>query len=135
MMRRMAEKTEAVVAADKAAAKLPDGVVGIAALTDEYVSGCRVFVHYNGPTDQLSGMCTGMAVLDPGATPHPPHRHPEEEFLIVSEGTGEIECDGKTTLVGPGAIMYCAGNVLHGITNTGKVPMTFYWSKWLAKGY
>ena len=21
----------------------------------------------------------------------------------------------------------------HGITNTGKVPMTFYWSKWLAK--
>jgi hypothetical protein len=30
--------------------------------------------------------------------------------------------------------MYCAGNTLHGITNTGKVPMTFYWSKWLAKG-
>ena len=133
--RRMAEKTEAVVAADKAAAKLADGVVGIDALTDEYVSGCRVFVHYNGPTDQLSGMCTGMAVLDPGATPHPPHRHPEEEFLIVSEGTGEIECDGKATAVGPGAIMYCAGNVLHGITNTGKVPMTFYWSKWLAKGF
>jgi mannose-6-phosphate isomerase-like protein (cupin superfamily) len=133
--RRMAEKTEAVVAADTAAAKLPDGVIAIDALTDEYVSGCRVFVHYNGPTDQLSGMCTGMAVLDPGATPHPPHRHPEEEFLIVSEGTGEIECDGKTTQVGPGAIMYCAGNVLHGITNTGKVPMTFYWSKWLAKGF
>lgn len=130
----MAEKTEAVVAADTAAAKLPDGVIDINALTDEYVSGCRVFVHYNGPTDQLSGMCTGMAVLDPGATPHPPHRHPEEEFLIVSEGTGEIECDGKTTQVGPGAIMYCAGNVLHGITNTGKVPMTFYWSKWLARG-
>jgi hypothetical protein len=31
--------------------------------------------------------------------------------------------------------MYCAGNVLHGILNTGKVPMTFYWSKWLAKGH
>jgi mannose-6-phosphate isomerase-like protein (cupin superfamily) len=80
-------------------------------------------------------MCTGMAVLDPGASPHPPHRHPEEEFLIVSEGTGEIECDGKITPAGPGAIMYCAGNVLHGITNTGKVPMTFYWSKWTARGF
>ena len=33
----------------------------------------------------------------------------------------------------PGAVMYCAGDVLHGITNTGKVPLTFYWSKWLAK--
>jgi hypothetical protein len=22
---------------------------------------------------------------------------------------------------------------VHGITNTGKVPLTFYWSKWLGK--
>ena len=131
----MAEKTEAVVAADTAAAKLPDGVIDINALPSEYVSGCRVFVHYNGPTDQLNGMCTGLAVLDPGATPHPPHQHPEEEFLIVADGTGEIECAGKITHVGPGSIMYCAGNVIHGITNTGKVPMTFYWSKWMAKGF
>jgi len=53
----------------------------------------------------------------------------------VSEGTGEIECDGKMVQVGPGAIMYCAGNTLHGITNTGKTSMTFYWSKWIAKGH
>ena len=46
-----------------------------------------------------------------------------------------IECDGKTTQVGPGAVMYCAGNILHGITNTGKVPLTFYWSKWMARGF
>ena len=76
-----------------------------------------------------------VAVLDPGASPHPPHRHPEEEFLIISEGTGVIECEGKTTEVGPGAIMYCASNALHGITNTGKVPLTFYWSKWIARGF
>jgi mannose-6-phosphate isomerase-like protein (cupin superfamily) len=129
----MSERTEAVVSAETSTPKLPDTVVDLAALTPELFPGCRVFVHYNGPTDQLSGMCTGMAVLDPGASPHPPHRHPEEEFLIVSEGTGEIECAGQITPVGPGAIMYCAGNVLHGITNTGKVPMTFYWSKWLGK--
>jgi mannose-6-phosphate isomerase-like protein (cupin superfamily) len=131
----MAEKTANVVSAETTATKLPDGVVGLDALTGEFQSGCRVFVHYNGPTDQLNGMCTGMAVLDPGVSPHPPHRHPEEEFLIVSEGTGEIECDGKTTQVGPGAIMYCAGNVLHGIVNTGNVPMTFYWSKWIGRGF
>jgi hypothetical protein len=23
---------------------------------------------------------------------------------------------------------------MHGITNTGTTPMTFYWSKWIAKG-
>ena len=133
-MARMAQRTDSAIAPEAASPKLPDGVLDLATVPGEYLNGCRVFVHYNGPTDQLSVMCTGMAVLDPGATPHEPHRHPEEEFLIVSEGTGEIECGGQVTQVGPGAIMYCAGNVLHGITNTGKVPMTFYWSKWLARG-
>ena len=50
----------------------------------------------------------GMALLEPGASPHPPHRHPEEEFLIVAQGTGEIECDGKVTQVGPGAMLEMA---------------------------
>jgi mannose-6-phosphate isomerase-like protein (cupin superfamily) len=132
----MAEHNPNVVSADSTAAKLPDGVVDLNAIeTSEPVDGCRVFTHYNGPTDQLSGLCAGMAVLDPGASPHPPHRHPEEEFLIIASGEGEIECAGRMTRVGPGAVMYCAGNTLHGITNTGKVPLTFYWSKWLAKGF
>ena len=130
----MADKTDSVVDVDTTNARLPDGVLDLASLTPEVQNGCRVFVHYNGPTGQLSGMCTGMAVLDPGASPHPPHQHPEEEFMIVADGTGEIVCDGRTTHVGPGAIMYCAAHVLHGIVNTGKVPMTFYWSKWMARG-
>ena len=130
----MANQERNVVSASTTAAKLPDGVVDLDALgPSDLVDGCRVFTHYNGPTDQLSGMCAGMCVLEPGASPHPPHRHPEEEFLIIASGTGEIECAGKTTEVGPGAVMYCAGDVLHGVKNTGKVPMTFYWSKWLAK--
>ena len=132
----MAEQNPNVVGADQTASRLPDGVVAAPAsmATLPAVDGCRVFTHYNGPTDQLSGLCAGIAVLDPGASPHPPHRHPEEEFLIVTAGTGEIECAGVTTQAGPGAMMYCAGDTLHGITNTGTVPLTFYWSKWLAKG-
>jgi mannose-6-phosphate isomerase-like protein (cupin superfamily) len=123
------------VTVEAASPVLPDGVIDLLSVPPAFADGCRVFVHYNGPTDQLSGMCTGMAVLDPGASPHPVHQHPEEEFLIIAEGTGEIECGGKVSQVGPGAIMYCAGNVPHGITNTGPVPMTFYWSKWTAKGF
>jgi uncharacterized cupin superfamily protein len=116
--------------------KLPDGVVSPphSLQASAAVDGCRIFTHYNGPTDQLSGLCAGIAILDPGASPHPPHEHPEEEFMIVSAGTGEIVCGGQTTRVGPGAMMYCAGGTLHGITNTGSTPLTFYWSKWLAKG-
>lgn len=115
---------------------LPDGVIAYESLTAEGdAPGAAAWVHYNGPTDQLATMCTGMAVLDPGASPHPPHQHPEEEFLIVAIGTGVIEVGGKPAHVGPGAIMYCGANVMHGVTNTGSTPMTFYWSKWTARGF
>ncbi len=117
------------------APRLPDGVVVRASLqaAPGDAPGCTVYVHYNGPTDQMVTMCTGMAVLEPGASPHPPHRHVEEELMTVTEGTGEIEVSGAVTQVCPGSVMYCAGNVLHGIRNTGAMPMTFYFSKWMGR--
>jgi quercetin dioxygenase-like cupin family protein len=128
-------ETNNVVAAATTTPKLQDGVIAATEIAPIREPGCTVLVHYNGPTDQLRGICAGMAILDPGASPHPPHRHPEEEILIIADGAGIIECAGKVTQVGPGAMMYCAGNTLHGITNTGSTQMTFYWSKWLAEGF
>ena len=114
---------------------LADGVVAAESLPAEGdAPGTAAYVHYNGPTRQLATMCTGMCVLEPGATPHPPHRHPEEEFMIVASGTGVIEVDGRPTPVGPGAVLYCAGDTVHGIANTGPGPLTFYWTKWMARG-
>jgi mannose-6-phosphate isomerase-like protein (cupin superfamily) len=126
--------TDGAVSTEFSAQKIPEGILDMTNTTPLALDGQKVYVYYNGPTDQLSGVSAGACVLEPGVSPHPPHQHAEEEFLIVGEGTGEIECDGKVTTVGPGAIMYCAGNTWHGITNTGTMPMTFYWSKWLGKG-
>lgn len=127
--------TDGAVSTELSAQKLPEGVLDMTTTAPLELEGQKVFIYYNGPTDQLSGVSAGACVLEPGMSPHPPHQHPEEEFLIIGEGTGEIVCDGKVTKVGPAAMMYCAGNTWHGITNTGNVPMTFYWSKWLAKGF
>ena len=126
---------DGAVSTEFSAPKIPEGVFDMATTEPLALEGQKAYVYFNGPTDQLSGVSAGACVLDPGASPHPPHQHPEEEFLIVGEGTGEIVCDGKVTQVGPGAMMYCAGNTWHGIVNTGQTPMTFYWSKWLAKGF
>ena len=131
----MAEATTYVVPSTTAP-NLLDGVIAYESLKGEGdAPGATAYVHYNGPTAQLSTMCTGMCVLEPGASPHPPHTHPEEEFMIVATGSGVIEVDGTPNAVGPGAIMYCGANVSHGITKTGSTPMTFYWSKWIAKGF
>jgi mannose-6-phosphate isomerase-like protein (cupin superfamily) len=131
----MAIEHDGTVIVQHDADKLPDRVIIAEEVTPESFPGCTVFSYFNGPTDQLSGVSTGMVVLEPGASPHEPHQHPEEEFMIVASGTGEIVCGGTVTPVGPGAIMYCAGNTIHGISNTGATPMTFYWSKWTARGF
>ncbi len=57
----MAQETPNVVSASSAAApKFPDGVIDIESLEgSDPVSGCRVFTHYNGPTDYLTGLCRG----------------------------------------------------------------------------
>jgi mannose-6-phosphate isomerase-like protein (cupin superfamily) len=89
-------------------------------------------IYFDGPTDQLRSMTAGSLLLNAGATPHPPHTHPEEEFMVITEGTGEMFCDGKTVKIGPGSMMYCAANVSHGIVNTGKKPLLFYFYKWKA---
>ena len=95
--------------------------------------GAKARVHFNGPTAQLAALASGVVTLEPGSRPHPPHRHPEEELMIVAEGSGEIEIDGVVTQVTSGDMMYAEANVLHGIVNTGNTRMTFYFTKMLGK--
>lgn len=101
-----------------------------AKLTREAFGDLRIY--FDGPTDQLKSMTAGSLLLKPGMTPHAPHQHPEEEFMVITEGTGEITVDGKLTRVGAGTMMYCAAGKLHGIVNTGKAPLLFYFYKWRA---
>ena len=53
--------------------------------------------------------------------------------MVIEQGTGEIDVDGKITKVGPGSVMYTAPNVSHGIVNTGDTPIVFYFIKWAGK--
>lgn len=101
-----------------------------ATLTREAFGDLRVY--FDGPTPQMKSVTAGSLRLKPGMSPHPPHQHPEEEIMVVTEGTGEISVEGKVTPAAPGSIMFCAAGKLHGIVNTGKTPLLFYYWKWQA---
>jgi quercetin dioxygenase-like cupin family protein len=115
------------------AAQVPTSVVASSGgkLDAQPFGDLRVFLE--GPTEQLKGLTVGNLALKPGQTPHPPHRHPEEEILIITAGNGEIFLEGKTTKVASGDMMYAESNRLHGITASTDAPMTFYYFKWLGK--
>jgi mannose-6-phosphate isomerase-like protein (cupin superfamily) len=111
---------------------LRDQVVGEskAKLSRNPFGDTRVF--FDGATSQLKSMVAGSLLLKPGMEPHPPHQHPEEEIMIVTAGSGEILVGRKNVTVGPGSMMYCEANQLHGVKNTGSEPLLFYYCKWMA---
>lgn len=93
----------------------------------------KAAVYFDGETAGTRSLQVGRFLLDPGAEPHPPHRHADEELLIVTRGQGEITCDGKRYPVRPGAVMFTDPNVEHGIRNTGSRPIEFYWIKYIPR--
>jgi mannose-6-phosphate isomerase-like protein (cupin superfamily) len=94
----------------------------------------QIGLYFQGESPGCSSFVTGRFIIDPGKSPHAPHVHDDEEVLIVETGHGEIICDGKTTKVGPGSVMYSTPNAAHGINNTGSEPLSFYFVKWIPKG-
>jgi mannose-6-phosphate isomerase-like protein (cupin superfamily) len=88
-------------------------------------------IYFDGSTEQLRALTVGSLVLKAGMVPHPPHQHPEEEIMLVTDGAGEITVEGKTYAAAPGSMMYCSAQQMHGIT-AGSHGLTFYFYKWRA---
>ena len=71
-----------------------------------------------------------MTTLNPGKSPHPPHRHPNEELIILEQGTVETLSNGEWKRVGPGSVIFNASNQLHGLKNVGSEPAIYHVVNW-----
>jgi quercetin dioxygenase-like cupin family protein len=60
-----------------------------------------------------------LTELPPGGAPHPPHRHPHEEIIVIVKGTMEVTISGKSSRLGPGGVAYVGSNDEHGWRNVG----------------
>jgi quercetin dioxygenase-like cupin family protein len=80
----------------------------------------------NSPTVTCANLECHVTTLNPGETPHAAHRHPDEELIVVKDGTVEATIDGAATRGGPGSIFFFASNSLHGLRNVGTTPATYY---------
>lgn len=75
--------------------------------------------------DFLDGRTLKMSVVAPYKSTHAPHKHIEDEFFFVLEGTAEFYLDGKTTVVGQYTSLYCPSNIMHGISNAGDTELKY----------
>jgi quercetin dioxygenase-like cupin family protein len=85
------------------------------------------------PTATLAELEMHVTTLNPGQTSHAPHQHPNEELIIIREGTVEALVHGEWKTLGPGSIIFQATNELHGIKNVGATPATYHVVNWKSK--
>jgi len=85
------------------------------------------------PTATLDELEMHVTTLNPGLASHPPHRHVNEELIILREGQCETLSNGVWVKVGPGSVVFNASNVLHGFRNIGTVPATYHVVNWSSK--
>lgn len=57
----------------------------------------------------------------------PPHNHEESDILVhVIVGEGEMVVDGKSNRIVQGDVIYCKGQEVFSITNTGSMDMSCF---------
>lgn len=86
------------------------------------------------PTATLDELEMHVTWLPAGKTTHPPHTHANEELIIIREGTVDAFQNGKTTRVGPGAILFQASNQPHNLVNVGDTTAVYHVINWASPG-
>ncbi|MBN2236925.1 MAG: cupin domain-containing protein [Bacteroidales bacterium] len=73
----------------------------------------------------IDGRTLKMSVVAPHQATHAPHKHIEDEFFFVLEGTATFYLDGKTMTAGSYTSFYCPSMVMHGISNAGDTELKY----------
>ncbi len=89
---------------------------------------------FRTPTTTLDELELHVTTLKPGLSSHPPHQHPNEELVIVKEGTVEALVNGEWKRAGAGSVIFNASNEVHAIRNVGTGPATYHVINWHSPG-
>lgn len=85
---------------------------------------------FDAPTATLDRFHAHITTLNPGQNTGPLHRHPQEELVIVREGTIEVNIDGRRQIAGPGSVVFFTVNENENMTNVGKTPAVYTVVQW-----
>ena len=132
----------APVPADSGVEALRSSVVPVALpLERDEATGWRPHSLFRGRSANLGLLGCHASVLDPGCQPHPPHRHADEEVLLVLDGEAELELEAAGNREQTqrhrgraGTFAYYPARFAHTIANTSDRPVTYLMFKWTGEG-
>jgi quercetin dioxygenase-like cupin family protein len=85
---------------------------------------------FDAPTGTLDRLHGHITTLNPGQNTGALHRHPQEELVIIKEGTVEVNIDGRKQVAGAGSVVFFGVNENENMTNVGQTPATYLVLQW-----
>jgi mannose-6-phosphate isomerase-like protein (cupin superfamily) len=89
-----------------------------------------IYTEEGQPSFGTNSVLTAQLEFLPGKQLQPPHRHADEEFQYVIEGSGTWSLNGVEVPLAAGDLMYSKPRDWHGIRNSGDQPLRFFVFKW-----
>ncbi len=123
-----------LIAADKPPAAIRSAVVPLKDTPANRGDWGVMRPYFTGQTGGTTAVFAAAGTINPGKSVHGSHRHAEEEYLVITAGSGTWELAGKEFPASKGDMLYVDPWVFHGIKNTGKEPLDFIVFKYTAKG-
>lgn len=81
--------------------------------------------YFTEDTHMLSPVLVGVAKIEAGQQIHHPHRHADEEYLMVTRGRGTWSLNGVQSPAEEGDILFARAWDYHGITAAEDSPLEF----------
>ncbi len=91
--------------------------------------GAHAFI-CDQPTATVDQLEMHVGMLDPGQMSHPPHKHVNEELIILKAGSCETLSNGEWVRVEAGSVVFNASNSLHAFRNVGQWPALYHVISW-----
>ena len=85
---------------------------------------------FRTPTITLDELECHVTSLNPGLSSHAPHKHANEELIIIREGNVEVLSNGEWKKAGPGSVVFNASNQMHALKNIGTTPAVYHVINW-----
>lgn len=91
------------------------------------------YAYFAEDTHSLKPVLVGVAKIKAGQEVHPPHRHADEEYLMVTKGRGEWYLNGETRPAKEGDILFARAWDYHGVKAAEDSPLEFVVFKYSGK--
>ena len=100
-------------------------IMSQADVTAEEADWGTFFPYFTEDTHALSPVLVGVAEIKAGQQIHPPHRHADEEYMMITRGQGIWTLNGQDSPAQQGDILFARSWDYHGIRAANGGPLEF----------